>query len=146
MASVDTLELVSQENGLIKSTPTEETLKKIAKMRVESVRANNNSGISRMTAHALVYVVKYLRNKHDLSDDQIKNLSSEDLNRIPGIIIADNGKRALLLGWIPLFGWVFAGKYILFKSRVKFLKSLDENMFDKVNIEQAIRWSYPSGD
>ncbi|MEK7151711.1 MAG: hypothetical protein AAB784_03305 [Patescibacteria group bacterium] len=144
MANADTLELVRQEDGLIKSTPTEETLKKIAKMRVESVKASNNSRISRMTASALVYIVKYLRNKHYLSDDQIKNLSSEDLNRMPGIIIADRWKRTLLLGWIPLFGWVFAGKYFLFKSRVKFLKSLDENAFDKANIEQAIRRSYPS--
>lgn len=142
MAGVNTLELVSQENSLIKSTPAEETIKRISQMRIAGVRASNNSKISRMTCHALVYVVKYLRCRHYLSDDQIKNLSSEDLNRIPEMIFADRGKWALLLGWIPLFGWIFAGKYILFKSRVRFLKSLDENIFDKTNIEQAIGWSY----
>jgi hypothetical protein len=146
MASVDALELVSQEEGLIKSTPTEETMKRITKMRVASVKASNNSKISRMTRDALVYTVKYLRNRHYLSDDQIKELSSEDLNRIPGLIFADRGTRVLSFGWIPLFGWIFAGKYILFKSRVKFLRSLDENIFDKANIEQAINCSYPAPD
>lgn len=115
-------------------------------MRVASVRASNNSKISRMTAHALVYVVKYLRRRHHLSDDQIKNLSSEDLNRIPEMIFADRGKRVLLLGWTPIFGWVFAGQYLLFKSRVKYLRSLDETIFDKSNVEQAINWSYPVPD
>lgn len=142
MANVDTLELVSQENGLIKLTPAEETIKKIAQMKVVSVRASNNSKISRMSAHAFVYVVQYLRRRHYLSDDQIRNLSSEDLNRIPEMIFADRGKRALLLGWAPLFGWIFAGKYLLFKSRVKYLRQLDENMFDAANIEEAIRRSY----
>ena len=143
MANVDTLELVGPEDGLIKSTPTEETLKRIAKMREANVKASNNSKISGMTRDALVYVVIYLRNNHYLSDGQIKELSSEDLNRIPELIFANRGIRVLFLGWIPIFGWVFAGKYILFKSRVKFLRSLDENIFDKANIEQAINCSYP---
>ncbi len=146
MANVGTLELVSEEGGLIKSTPTEETMKRIAKMRIASVKASNNSKISRMTRDALVYVVKYLRNKHYLSDDQIKELSSEDLNRIPELIFVARGIQVLSVGWIPIFGWVFAGKYILFKSRVKFLRSLDENIFDKANIEQAINCSYPAPD
>lgn len=146
MASVDTLELMSQENGLIKSTPAEETLKKIAQMRVVSVRASNNSKISNMTLDALVYVVKYLRHRHHLSDNQIESLSSEDLNRIPEIIFADRDKRVLLLGWIPLFGWIFAGRYLLFKSKVKYLRSLDKTIFDKSNIGQAIRLSYPPPD
>lgn len=146
MAKVDVLEWTSQEEGLIKSTPTEETMKRITKMKIASVRASNNSKISRMTNDALVYVVKYLRNNHYLSDDQIKELSSEDLNRIPEMIFAARWIRVLSLGWIPLFGWVFAGKYILFKRRVKLLRSLDKNIFDKVNIERAIRCSYPTDD
>lgn len=146
MANIDTPELMSQENGLIKPTPAEETIKKITQMRVASVRANNNSMISWITSEALVYVVKYLRHRHQLSDDQIENLSSEDLNRIPEMIFADRGKRALLLGWIPFFGWTFAGQYLLFKSRVKYLRSLDETIFDKSNIKQAINSSYPPLD
>ncbi|MBI4160638.1 MAG: hypothetical protein HY506_01910 [Candidatus Yanofskybacteria bacterium] len=141
MARVCDLKLIGQEDGLVKSTPTEETMKRIAKMRIASVKARNNSKISRMTRDALVYVVKWLRNNHDLSDDQIEKLSSEDLNRMPELIFAARGIQALSIGWIPLFGWVFAGKYILFKSRVKFLRSLDENIFDKANIEQAIIYS-----
>lgn len=144
MANVDTLELTSQSNGLIKSNPAEETLIKIAKMRSENVKASNNSKISRMTNNALVYSVKYLRNRHWLSDEQIQNLSSEDLNRVPEMIFADKGRKVLLLEWIPIFGWVFAGKYILFKSRVRFLRSLDENLFDKANTKRAISDSYPS--
>src|SRR3989344_1813625 len=133
MANVDTLQLVGQDNGLIKSNPAEETLIKIAKMRSENVKASNNSRISRITNDALVYSVKYLRNRHRLSDEQIQNLSSEDLNRVPEMIFADKSKDVLLLGWIPIFGWVFAGKYFLFKSRVKFLRSLNKNLFNTAN-------------
>ena len=144
MANVDTLELIGQDNDLVKSNPAEETLIKIAKMRSENVKADNNSRISRMTNDALVYSVKYLRNRHWLSDEQIQNLSSEDLNRVPEMIFADKGKKVLLLGWIPIFGWVFAGKYFLFKSRVKFLRSLNKNLFNTANTKQAISDSHPS--
>ena len=143
MASVDTLELVRQEKGLIKSTPTEETMQKIKKMRIENVKAGNNSKISRMSKNALVYVVKYLRTNHYLSDSQIKELSSEDLNRIPEIIFSERKIWILSFGWIPIFGWIYAYEYISFKSRIKFLRSLDKNIFDKKNIERAIESSSP---
>lgn len=138
MTSVDTLELVSQDQGLIKSTPTEETIKKIIQMQVANIRANNDDLTSWMTVHTLVYVIKYLRRRYDLSDDQIINLSSEDLNRMPEIIFADRGKWILLLGWVPIFGWIFAGKYLVFKNRVKYLRSLDETIFDKDLIKQIM--------
>lgn len=144
MATVDTLELVSQENGLVKPTPAEETIKKIAQMRVANIRAKNNSKLSQMSANALIYIVKYLRRRQYLSDDQIKNLGSEDLNRIPEMIFADRGNRVLLLGWVPIFGWIFMGQYLLFKSRVSYLRSLDETIFNKANVEYAINCSYPS--
>lgn len=108
-------------------------------MGAANVRASNNI---RITTYALIYVVKYLRYRCNLSDYQISNLSSEDLNRIPEMIFADRGERVLLLGWIPIFGWVFAGKYLLFKSRVKYLRSLNETIFDKSNIQKAIYLSH----
>ncbi len=143
MAKVDTLELVSQGDNLIRSTSAEETLKKIAKMKSENIKASNNNRISRMTNDVLVYIVKYLRNRHGLSDEQIQNLSSEDLNRVPEMIFADEGRKILLFGWITIFGGIFAGGYLLFKSRVKFLRSLDKNLFDKANTWKAIGDSYP---
>lgn len=142
MANVDTLELVSQDNGLIKSTPAEETLVKIVKMRAENVKANTNSRMcsrmGRMSNGVLVYCVKYLKNRHWLSNEQIYSLSSEDLNRIPEIIFAERGRKVLLWGWVPIFGWVFAGKYISFKNRVRFLRSFDKNIFDKGDIKGNI--------
>lgn len=147
MASVDTLELVSQENSLIKSTPAEETLIKIAKMRSENVKASNDSinnrTISIIMDYVLIYSARYLKNRHHLSCQQITNLGSEDMNRVPEMIFADKGRKVLLLGWIPIFGWIFAGKYILFKSRVRFLRSLNKNFFDKADMERAISNSFP---
>lgn len=144
MANIDTLELASQENGLIIPTPVEETLKKLAQMKVASIRDNvrneNQIKIGRITFDALVYMIKYLKHRHRLSENQIQNLSSEDLNRIPEIIFADQGKKVLLLGWIPLFGWIFASQYLIFKSRVKYLRSLDKTIFNKLNVEQTITW------
>lgn len=140
MASIDTPKLASQKNGLTKATPTEETLKKIDQMMAKSVRANNHTEISWMAHCALVYVVTYLKHRYNLSNDQIRNLSSEDLNRMPEIIFADQGKWVLLLGWIPIFGWFFAGRYLLFKGRVRYLRSLDETIFDKSRIEHILSY------
>lgn len=146
MASVDTLELVSQEDGLIKSTPAEKTIKKIAQMRTANIRVRNNRNVNRMTDVALEYVVEYLRCRHYLSKEQIQNLSSEDLNRVLEMIFADKGRKVLLLGWIPIFGWVFAVKYILFKSRVKFLRSLDKNLFNTADTGRVISNAYHIGN
>lgn len=137
MANIDTLELVNQENGLIKSTPTEETRIKLIKMRAESIRAENGK-IRNMTFNSLEYVVQYLRCKQGFSIKQVESLSSEDLNRLPEIIIAERAKKVLLLGWIPLFGWIFAGQYLLFKSNIIFLKSLDDSIFNAEDIPKAI--------
>ncbi len=144
MTGINALELLDQEKGLIKPTPMEETLKKIAGMRVENITTNNNSLINRSAINALLYVIRYLKKKHYLSDEQILGLTREDLNRIPEIIFAERGKRVLLLGWIPLFGWIYAVNYILFKNRIKFLRSLGENMniFAGVDIRSTISLLY----
>ena len=144
MTELDTL--TTQNNKLIKSTPLEETALKIAKMKAESLKCSDVSRIRYAMFDALVYVVKYLRHNKDISDKQINNLSSQDLNYVPEMIFAERGQRILLLGWIPIFGWIYAGKYLAFKKRVKFLRSLGGDIFDKKYIEEAIVWSYPSSD
>lgn len=138
MANVGTLELVSQENGLIKSTPAEETLIRLAKMRAESMKAENGK-IRIIAVSSLRYIVQYFRRKQGFSIKQVENLSSEDLNRLPDIILRERAKKILLLGWIPIFGWYFAGEYFLFNNRIKFLRLLgNEEVFDAKDIPSAI--------
>lgn len=132
MTSVDALELVSQENVLIKSTPAEETLIRLAK--IDAVRAINNTRVI-----TLAYIVEYLIGRHHLLNKQIMDLSSEYLSRMPEIIFSDRRRRALLFGWIPIFGWIFAFDYIRFKTRVKFLRAINRwGSFDKESVEQAM--------
>ncbi len=138
MANVDALELVSQEEGLIKSTPVEETLVRLKGIRVESMQAENGK-VRIRTLDALQYIVQYLRRNLGFSVQQVRDLSSEDLNRLPEIIFAAREKKVLLLGWLPLFGWCFMGSYFLFKSRVKFLRSLDRNVFYQKDIEKILQ-------
>jgi hypothetical protein len=51
------------EQGLIKSTPMEETFARISNMRTRNMETNNNAQMRDMTNDALVYVFWYLRDK-----------------------------------------------------------------------------------
>lgn len=112
MVNHNMLELVNKDKDydLIGNTPIEETLIRIKQMRVESMRAENGK-IRVKTLLALLYVVKYLRTGLGFSVQQVRALSTEDLNRMPDLIFAERERKVLLLGWIPIFGWIFASQY-----------------------------------
>jgi hypothetical protein len=46
------------------------------------------------------------------------------------MIFAERKRNVLLLVWIHIFGWIFAGEYLMFRKRVKFLRSIRNNIFD----------------
>ena len=132
---------VTSNGELIKaSTPAEETALKIARMRADALECSNHEKIREIQTDALAYIVQYLRNSKDLSNDQIKSLGSKDLSNVPEMIFAEKRRTVLLLGWIPFFGWAFACKYLKFKFDISFLKSSEpgDDIFKGANIEKAM--------
>ena len=124
--------LDDQNNGLVKpATPTEEIAIEIA-MKIAARKRRN------MKRKAAVYIIEYLGSCVDFSRGEVETLTLNDLNNLPELIFMKKRKRVIMFGWFPILGWVFTVRYLLFKSRVKFLRSLSENIFDETVRKYAI--------
>lgn len=125
--------VTTEENMVKPASPAEKTREKILNLRREDYEIANEKTIENRKwvaqEKSLKYAIRYLRWHYRLSNPQIINLPPEDYNNLPEIISAEKKLKVMLLGWIPIFGWGYAVKYILFRKRIKFLKSRNENLY-----------------
>lgn len=145
MNDVKTARLTGPNSGLIKpATPAEKAREKIHMLREKNYNAERTERIRRRVSKdkqkTIKYVVGYLIWHYSLSIAQIRNLGEEDFNNLPEVILAEKKAKVILLGWFPLFGWIYAIKYIWFKRRIKFLKSCNENIFYESAKTDIGRW------
>jgi hypothetical protein len=133
----------NQDQELIELTPLEETVQKITRIKQQNKIRDLDCRVvkkgKKRRLRAGSYIIQHLYFTEGLSRTQIKDLSTEDFNRLPEMVLARRRWKALLLGWIPIFGWVYAYRYLLFKKRMWSLESLHTNdrMFNDDDIYDA---------